>query len=218
MVVTPTDQQRQAAERIAGLGTGALLDHLPHTDAGNARRLINAHRRDIRFAPGLGWHAWDGRRWCTDDTGELVRRQLQVTQLMREQAAQAGSDGTQLFGHANRSESRARIDAAISIAAQMDTSIIVRADDLDARPYLLNATGTVNLRTGDLRAHAPEELLTRIAGAGYTPEARAATWTAFLERILPDAEVRGYVQRLLGVAAIGELLEHDPIGMHECRH
>ena len=63
-----------------------------------------------------------------------------------------------LFRHALRSESKPRLEAAIALAAQADTSIIVTADQLDADPMLLNTqNGTVDLRAGTLRPHDPAD-------------------------------------------------------------
>ena len=37
------------------------------TDPGNAERLVAMHGSTIRYASGIGWLAWDGRRWAQDD-------------------------------------------------------------------------------------------------------------------------------------------------------
>lgn len=48
---------------------------LPHTDRGNAQRLVIEHGRDLRYChPWNKWLVWTGRRWKVDDTGEVERR------------------------------------------------------------------------------------------------------------------------------------------------
>ena len=45
--------------------------------------------------------------------------------------------------------------------------------------------------------------------AAYQPAVDAdSEWTRFLEQVLPDAEVRGFLQRLMGVALLGQVVEH----------
>lgn len=201
-----TDKQRAAAERIAAPPVGPF----PLTDLGNSERLVAMHGHEIRHAPGLGWMVWDGRRWARDDTGGLLRRAKLTARAIYHDAAGCENDDERkrIAGWAHSSEFEARLKAMVSLAAS-ELAVVVRAGDLDANPYLLNCqNGALDLKTGELRPHAPGDLLTRLAGASYTPTAPSSVWAAFVERILPHAEVRGYVQRLLGVAAVGELLEH----------
>jgi putative DNA primase/helicase len=88
------------------------------------------------------------------------------------------------------------------------SEVPVSPDELDADPWLLNCpNGTVDLRTGEMRPHKRENLLTKMAGADYRSEATAATWKAFLERVLPSDELRGFVQRSSGYSATGDTSE-----------
>src|SRR5258706_10087409 len=50
---------------------GAIPDllHFPHTDTGNAERLVRLYGSDIRFCVETKkWMVWDGRRWNSEDT------------------------------------------------------------------------------------------------------------------------------------------------------
>ncbi len=52
--------------------------------------------------------------------------------------------------------------------------LVVKAERLDTDPWLLNcANGTVDLRTGTLKAHRPEDYITRVVPVNYTPDAAA---------------------------------------------
>lgn len=80
--------------------------------------------------------------------------------------------------------------------------------ELDADPWLLGVqNGTVDLRTGELLDHRREDLITKLSPVEYDPEAEAETWEAFLERVLPSATLRQFVQRLAGYALSGDLSE-----------
>jgi putative DNA primase/helicase len=82
--------------------------------------------------------------------------------------------------------------------------VIIEHDELDSDPWLLNvANGTIDLRTGKLHRHNPEQLHSRTAGARWVMDAAAPRFEAFLEAILPDPEVRSYVQRAIGYSLTG---------------
>ena len=105
--------------------------------------------------------------------------------------------------------SRGRGIADLLTHAKGERGIRVDVEKLDRHPELLAVrNGTVDLRTGKLRESRPADLLTRCAGAAYDPHASAPTFHKFLREIQPEPEVRAYLQRLLGCAAIGAVREH----------
>jgi putative DNA primase/helicase len=104
-----------------------------------------------------------------------------------------------------RSESGARIKEMVDLAR---SDVPVVPDELDASPGLLNTeSGTIELRTGELREHRREDLITKLAPVEYRPDAPAPAWDAFLERVLPGEELRGFVQRASGYSATGDTSE-----------
>ena len=66
--------------------------------------------------------------------------------------------------------------------------------------------GTLDLRTGTLRPHDRADLITKCTGVDYQAWA-CPRWTAFLERVIPDEAVRGYVRRAVGYALTGSTRE-----------
>jgi putative DNA primase/helicase len=105
--------------------------------------------------------------------------------------------------------SRGRGISDLLTHAKGERGIRVDVDKLDRHPELMAArNGTVDLVTGKLRESRPADLLTRCAGTDYDPHASAPTFHKFLLEIQPDAEVRAYLQRLIGCAAIGAVREH----------
>ena len=54
-------------------------------------------------------------------------------------------------------------------------------------PYLLNvANGTLDLRTGKLRAHSRQDLLTKVAPVEFIEGAQCPRWLSFLSRVLGE--------------------------------
>jgi putative DNA primase/helicase len=176
------------------------------TDLGNARRLVAMHGAGLRYVPQWGtWLVWDERRWRRDVKGVVFERAKDVVEaLWREVAAESDSDRRkQLARWAAQSEAANRIEAMVKLA-RTEPGIAVEPDELDADPWLFNvANATVDLRSGALRRHQPGDLITKIAPVVFDPAAKCPTWLAFLERIIPDEAVRGFLQEAVGYALTG---------------
>ena len=86
---------------------------------------------------------------------------------------------------------------------------------MDTDLWALNClTGTIDLRTGVLREHRREDLITKLAPVEFDPDARLDLWDRFLETALPNAETRRYVQKLAGYSLCGEREEDLVVFIH----
>lgn len=85
----------------------------------------------------------------------------------------------------------------------------LKHDQLDVDPFLLNVlNGTIDLKTGQLRPHRPEDFITKIAPVHYDPEARCDLFLQFLNQIFKaDDELIAFVQRAIGYALTGSVRE-----------
>lgn len=197
------------------------VDGYRYTDLGNARRLIDAHRDHLRFVPKWRrWLVYDRGRWRVDDADTLARHlasRIGAGLLTTEHFATIKADPDParqkarmeaLIRWAQRSENRSGVDGTIAAAASLP-GVAIHHDALDADPWVLNCrNGTLELRTGRLRRHDPADLLTLMADVDYDPEADAEQFDRFLAEVLPDEQVRRFVQRLAGVVLVGEQIEH----------
>jgi putative DNA primase/helicase len=189
----------------------ALADGFRPTDVGNANRLVAAADGSIRYVHAWGrWLVYNDGRWIIDSNDALVTEKAkQVPRRLLELAVTLDSkerDAT--WRHALRSEQSGAITATLRLARGVP-GVLVDHDRLDTDPWLLNVrNGTVDLRTGRLRPHDPDDLLTMQAPVIYYPTARAPLWEACVERWQPDPEVRGCLQRAVGSAATGHPVEN----------
>lgn len=169
-----------------------------------AMRLAESHHGKLLHVHDMGWLYWDGKRWATDDIGAAKRA---VIDVLTDALGQALGD-KELKDDVRKCESATGIAGVLSIASALpEFAATVR--DLDADPYLLNvANGTVDLRTMELSPHKPADRLTKVTRAAYEPDADPGDWHRFLSTVLPDEDVRAYVQRQSGVALLGKVLEH----------
>ena len=180
------------------------------TDTGNAERLALQHSSRLRYVPGIGWITWSGDRWERDQDGAAARAAKQtIRSIYAEASAVEDADRRkQIAQWATRSESAAARRAMLELA-QIEEALIARADQLDADPFLLAcANGTVDLRTGQLRAAEPGDLLSLGTRLAYRPDAKAPRWERFLEEVFAgDEDLIAFVRRWTGYCLTGDTTE-----------
>ena len=176
-------------------------DHGLRSHQRMASRFAQYAQGRVLYVHGAGWHQWDGKRWAPDIRAAKTNQILE--DLLRLSWSEALSD------QALAADVRSSMTAAGSAGVLTLASTKLLAEHVDADPYLLNCqNGTLDLHTLKLRPHDPADMLTKITGASYNPDAAGETWRAFLASSLPDAEVRGFLQRYAGLALIGRVIEH----------
>jgi len=196
--------------RLSVNGHGSL--HPPAgfnlTDLGNAERFAARHGEGVRYCyPWRKWLVWTGAHWERDDAGRVHRLAKETVRAIYREASDAKVEDRRkaLAKHAAASESETRIRAMVELSKSERP---ISPDELDADPWLLNVkNGTIDLRTGELREHRREDLITKLAPVEYDPHAVAPALEAFLERVLPGEELRGFVQRAAGYSATGNTSE-----------
>jgi putative DNA primase/helicase len=204
----------RAFEDYGDRGGIPFRDH-KRTDLGNSERFIQRHGADVLYCYAWGaWLVWNGATWERDEGGKVQRLAKATVRNIYKEAGEAEDkqERKALAQHATRSEAEARIRAMLELAKSEEP---ISPEDLDARPWLLNVqNGTVDLRTGTLQPHRREDYITKLAPVEYDPDAAAPTWTAFLKRVLPDEELRAFVQRAVGYSATGDTSEQCMIINH----
>jgi len=80
---------------------------------------------------------------------------------------------------------------------------------LDSKPHLLGVkNGVVDLRTGELRARLPEDMIFTVIDVTFDPEASdALIRSTVLSAMADDVEMATYIQKLLGYGCTGEVCE-----------
>lgn len=164
------------------------------------------HVSDLRFVHESGWICWNGTRWERDDlrphhlAKAAVKKAAERARVVYEQTIATKVVGALL---------KANTVGAVVQLAKSDPRFVIHQRDLDADPWILNCTnGVLDLKTGALREHRREDLCLKVCPVAFDADATAPQWERFLERVLPDPEVRAFVQRLAGYACTGVIREH----------
>ncbi|MBT9156640.1 MAG: hypothetical protein DDT37_01628 [Firmicutes bacterium] len=215
--VPPFSPEQAAAKVHAAWG----YDTAPayhHSDYGNAERLTAQHGEDIRYCwPWQRWLIWDGTRWAQDATGAIISRAKGSIRSAYAEAGHITGDDVrkQFLAHVLRSESRDRLAAMAALAAS-EPGIPVQPEDIDTDPWLLTVgNGTLDLRTGNLRPHRRQDLISKKTAVEYDPAAKCPRWARFLHEIMDSNQsLVDFLQRAVGVSLTGDVSEHALYILH----
>lgn len=189
------------------------------TYLGLARRFVIRHHQAIRFVHDWrAWSTWTGTHWRRDEDGEARRLLKGSTMEIYSEAFRhpEGSDKRKdLLKFAFRCESRRAQDAAMSLA-QSEREVAVTSTIFDLDRWAFNTpSGTINLKTGELRGHRREDMLSQISPVAYRPNVACPRWLRFLSEIFGgDNELVGFVRRACGYSLTSDTSEQCFFVLH----
>lgn len=192
------------------------------TDQANAGRIVDRFSKRLIVVAGQ-WFAWTGTRWEQDD-GEVYRCGCLLSKIIHTEAdawrAKNTDDESEMKANlavaealkkwAMRSEMKANIEAALGLAKKL---LAISEDNINRNPWLLNClNGTVDLRTGELRKHAPEDYITKLVPLEYDPACRSRAWDEIIGRVtlesgLTTRPLARFLQRWFGYCATASTRE-----------
>lgn len=210
-----------------------------------AAAFLAEHQHEIRYVVDVGrWITWSSVLWTGlyDEKSDarpkaLLQKMLAARGKERAHAIikEAKLSGADPATYAKMREmarsvereyrSTRRLGAvwgSVEIMAVDSELVTIEQDGLNRDPGVLNClSGLIDLRTGRLRPHDPEELCTAVCPYTYAePETvledglrrpvlpPAPTFDRFLEEAQPDPEVRAYLMRRAGLCAYGSQRSH----------
>lgn len=188
----------------------------PLDDTGNGMRL-QFRAKNFRYVYETKQIQYfkDGQ-WVEDRTSALDREWIQITFDLEKQAKADGNEA--VLKWARKCRDLSRVNAAVAMFKKLQ-DVTISATDMDCQPELVNlANGEYNTETQKLQPHVPEHYMTRKVNAKFDPEATAPNWDKFIQQVLPDEEIRSYVQRAVGYSLLGKADEraffiiHGPSG------
>lgn len=199
----------QPARQPSGRTTTAVMH--PLTELGNAERFVERFGDRCKYIAALReWWVWDGRRWATDNDGQVDRWARETVRAISQEADATEDEELRkkVLAWARASESRSKLDNLTRLA-QSETGVTASPADFDRDHDILNvANGVIDLRTGQFRAHQTEDMLHRMSPVTYDPTATSPGFDKFLQRVQPDPDMRAFLQRAAGYSATGHTTEH----------
>lgn len=218
---TPASVVTVATTRTTDVDELGSVGEVPHenvnlmfTDSGNANRMRLALDDKFRFVPARGkWMMFVDGAWIVDHGAIALRNAIadKVYEFYLEARDQGDQKGMK---HWTVCQSEARIS---SMAKMMrgHLNVYTMPEEFDSKPEILNLTnGTINLETGKFHEHNSLDLLTKKMNVGYDPAAEAPRWQQYLAEVLPDPEMRDFLQRAVGYTMTGEPVERALFVLH----
>jgi putative DNA primase/helicase len=202
---------------------GRLDGPLPRfelTEVGDATRFWSAFKDKVRYVHeedtyldwnGVVWvrdrraHATATRRilWTyvgdslAEERAELLARAFDKKEDEKE-ARDLRERATEVAHWRKHAHSKAGMTSDLAVFNSMP-GITISTGELDRKATLLTfQNGTLDLLTGQLRTPDPAHLVTKQLPFAYDPAARAPKFDGFLRRVVPDPEVREFLQRVFG--------------------
>lgn len=179
------------------------------TDTGNAKLFHRNHGDVARYCVKKNkWFLFDDTRFKQDNDLSIYGLADQTIANLYSQAQQTAdkSERKEAGKHALACEGLRRIKDMIIMAQHYCVS---RMEDFDTDHMLLNvANGTVDLRTGELRDHSIDDMISKMSGTKYDEKAKCPQWLDHLQVVLKgNAELIDWFQRVVGYILTGKTYE-----------
>jgi putative DNA primase/helicase len=152
------------------------------------------------------WFVYDGWVWRPDigdlKVSELCKR-LADALMMYALSIKDDKQRTDYMAHVSRWQRRAYRETIIKDSASVYP---VEFAEFDKNPMVFNClNGTLNLETGVFSPHKAGDMLSKIAGVNYDPNAKAERWERFIGEVMQGNQDNAtFLQKALGYAVTGD--------------
>jgi P4 family phage/plasmid primase-like protien len=173
----------------------------------------------VCFSPELNrWLYFAGKAWRQDSAGaDKLRNMLMdfnkelidvvkkdepyLPNLSEDEEKAAKNRKESFYSWVVKLNNNYAVDNVLKIAA---TRCAASINDFDSNDYLFNVkNGTIDLRTGALRPHEPEDRITLLCDDEYNPAADYARWDSFLVETCGRYQYVQYLKKEAGYCLTG---------------
>ncbi len=190
----------------------------PLTDLGNANLFLALFPGLVRYVTEQrSWIVFNGQHWttCPEMLMKLVKSLIRVRYSESHSRVDLETITGEPVRHdealkwANRTSSKRSIGGFLDLAKDL-SGIRISQAMLDANPLLLGVPGgVIELATGVFRSGRSKDLVSRVIGTRYNPNAKCPTFLRFLNDItLGREELARFFQELFGYFLSGLTTEH----------
>lgn len=182
-----------------------------YNDTYNGEQFAQDHRGNSVYVPETkSWFVWSGSHWQRDMGSIKTTSMAKATvERLRIEAESLPEDERKAArNHAKASGNANKLDAMMATARSED-GMARSATLFDQNHFLLAVkNGTIDLKTGEIRPHDPEDWMTRRSSIQFASDAKAPRWETFLQEIFSgDEELISYIKRLVGYCLTGSVKE-----------
>ena len=196
-------------------GEPVVIDLLgSSSDEENARLTFALHGRGFMHTGAYGWLKYTGSHWAEAGAEAAVDRAIVSTLEARIRAA---LDTGEAEKHDKLIKFCVPNSGRVKGAKYNLTSLAAAtAAEFDANPDLLNTpAGVVNLRSGEIMPHSPDQRFMHVTSVAYDPGADQSAWLAWLiDTFNGDQEVVNWLQLAAGYSLTGHTSEEVLFYLH----
>lgn len=207
------DDTKLAIGMFRGEVAGRPKNQYDMTDTGNAQRLRDKYKGNIRYSyTRKKWMYWTGKAWRFDDTGEIKKLADLIVDDLKKEAFETEEEKEQelRIRFANKTANSAGKCNMITEAQHLE-GIPVMVDELDCYTDYINCqNGIVNLRNGELMPHDPSFMMSKICNTEYdaTSGKKPERWLKFIDEITNgDKDLAHYLHKCVGYSLTGSVKE-----------
>lgn len=199
-----------------------------YTDVGQAQLFTTLYGSGIRYSNATKWLVYDGGKWdenelkahglaqeLTDRQLAEARKRLKKARAELDKAIEAGDEDRQEEAQADvkAAESfrsyvlgRRKTSRIAATLTEAEPAAEIKVMELDKDEFLLNTPdGTVDLRTGKMRPHDPQDYCTKMTAVAPSLDGMDI-WLEFLDRMTcGDRDLQEYHQIVAGMQAVGKV-------------
>jgi len=182
--------------------------------AGNGKRFYYIMQSELIYNPSANeWAQWNGKKWCRCYDNELLGASQKVFDNLKHEAFQITMQSSyeldkdkkykleeqalELFRYASTNKNKRNCMEMIEFSKSHFNPIEHLKLEIPVNALNLS-NGIYDFDTMKFEPHIREYYQTMISNVVYDPEATCELWHKTLKRILPDDEVRIYMQKVVG--------------------
>lgn len=179
-----------------------ILLKAPADHDGQALCVLAMFPGKFLFVEAFGWLFYNGKCWQREGAESNLDRAIVETLKARRSlaAAQENYDLVKACKCTNGNVTGTK--------ALLQSYVIALVDEFDNDPDQLNCgNGVLDLRTGKLTPHGPQQRYTYVLPVDYDPKANREEWLKFLRAALANPEMLDYLQVAIGYSLTGRTWE-----------
>lgn len=203
LVLTPNGPE-PLMTRIHKAYSGPLAHLYPWDEIGISRLFADTFSYILRYVTERKkWYMFNGKFWASNDA-----KAMELCKLLVKSVYEYSVNILPLLAKKQQSFMKNLTPRYVRENILKDAASVnpIKMSDFDKDPMLFNCeNGTIDLNTGVLRPHNPDDLITKVANVDYDPNARCDRWIQHIDEVMEgDAGKAGFLQKALSTCLAGE--------------
>lgn len=213
---------------MKGIGCDNTMTELPETtkqairdlkikfDEDLAQGFLLLQPDTIKWTPETGWLIWGGTHWRAELAEQRVRAAVvNALKVMRTIYSEVDQDDEYKRQLSKTSPNVRNVNNTITML-QSNPEVYISYSFFDNSPNRLNCkNGVVDLRTGSIEPHEPNQFFTYCLNTEYNPDAKPILWKDFLSQVVGGGQVViDFIKRAVGYSLTGHTSEEVLLYVH----